>query len=78
LAGGIFPLDVLPHFLQIVLQLTPFPYLIYYPIAIFLGKITGLYLVRILLQTVLWTGLMYLVTKYLWRKGLKVYAAEGR
>jgi ABC-2 type transport system permease protein len=78
LAGGIFPLDVLPAWLQTGLQFTPFPYLIYYPIAVFLGKITGLYLVRVLLQSFIWTVCMYLFTKYLWHKGLKVYAAEGR
>lgn len=78
LAGGIFPLDVLPSSVRILLQFTPFPYLIYYPVAIFLGKITGVALLRILFQASLWTFLMYLTSKFLWHKGLRVYASEGR
>lgn len=78
LAGGIFPLDILPLWFSTALQFTPFPYLLYYPIAIFVGKISGLELLRILVQTGLWVILMFWVTKWIWRKGLEVYASEGR
>lgn len=78
LAGGIFPLDILPKSVNIILQFTPFPYLIYYPIAIFVGKITGVELLRILGQSLTWLVLMFFITKIIWHKGLKVYASEGR
>ena len=78
LAGGIFPLDILPHWTNVALQFTPFPYLIYYPIAIFLGKITGIYLLRILFQSLLYCAIMYYFAQIIWRRGLKVYASEGR
>ncbi len=77
-AGSIFPLDILPDFLKIVLQLTPFPYLIYFPIAIILGKITGFYLLQILFQSLVWAMLMFFLTKLLWKKGLKSYSSEGK
>lgn len=78
LAGGIFPLDILPRWISVALQFTPFPYLIYYPVAIFLGKITGLTMLRILLQTAVWVVILNYLTGKVWRAGLKVYGAEGR
>jgi ABC-2 type transport system permease protein len=78
LAGGIFPLDVLPNSFQLLLQFTPFPYLVYYPIAVFIGKIAGWELVRIVVQALLWTITMGLVAKFVWREGLKVHGAEGK
>lgn len=78
LAGGIFPLDILPKSINILLQFTPFPYFLYYPVAIFVGKITGLELLRILGQSLVWLIIMFGLTKILWKKGLLVYASEGR
>lgn len=78
LSGGIFPLDVLPEWLNVLLQLTPFPYMLYFPIAIFLGKVTGLELIRILLQSLIWVIVSFLLMNYLWKKGLKSYGSEGR
>lgn len=78
LAGGIFPLDILPRWASTVLQFTPFPYLVYYPIAIFVGKISGWEIVRILLQSLLWLWIMYKLTRIVWKRGLINYASEGR
>lgn len=78
LGGGIFPLDILPKFVNILLQFTPFPYLIYYPVAIFVGKIQGMELIRILGQTFIWIAVMLWLSNLVWRKGLKAYSSEGR
>jgi ABC-2 type transport system permease protein len=78
LGGSIFPLDVLPSAGFILIQFTPFPYLVYFPIAIILGRITGLYLVRILVQSFIWALLLGLLTRYIWRRGLRSYSSSGR
>lgn len=78
LSGWIFPLDILPAWLFKTLQLTPFPYLMYFPIAIISGKIVGFEIVRIICQSALWLGIIYLVNKYIWGKGLVVYQSNGR
>lgn len=78
LAGGIFPLDILPTGARIAVQFTPFPYLVYYPIAIFLGKVSGWETVRILAQSTIWLVILLHTTRWVWRKGLVAYAAEGR
>lgn len=76
-SGLIFPLDILPPVGKIVLQLTPFPYLVYYPISILIGKTTGFDLVRILIQSSLWLAIVFGLSRYFWHKGLKVYGSEG-
>lgn len=78
LAGTIFPLDILPDFLKIVAQFTPFPYLVYFPVSVFLGKIAGWEILRIFLQTFAWTAVMLFASSSFWKKGLKVYGAEGK
>jgi ABC-2 type transport system permease protein len=77
-SGMIFPLDILPGIAQQLIQLTPFPYLIYYPISIFLGKLQGWELLRILGQTIIWFLITLKFCQFLWRRGLKVYGATGR
>ncbi len=78
LSGAVFPLDILPKTVQIGLQFTPFPYLIYYPIAIFLGKIQGLEIIRILIQSTIWLFLIFRFAQFIWKKGLKTYGAYGK
>jgi len=78
LSGAIFPLDILPQPVTTLLQFTPFPYLIYYPIAIFVGKISGLEMIRIIIQALIWLFLSYKLSQLIWHKGLRVYSSEGR
>lgn len=79
LLGGLtFPLDILPTYIQHVLYLTPFPYLVFVPLQIFLGK----YNLSLAFQSVgvsaVWVLIMYGVLRTQWRFGLRAYRAEGR
>ncbi len=78
LSGGIFPLDIFPEAFQKFLYLTPFPYLLFYPLQVYLGKISGLEIVRGLITSFVWIGILLITIKYFWVKGLKRYSAEGR
>jgi ABC-2 type transport system permease protein len=78
LSGGLFPLDILPSGIQGFLYLTPFPYLIFFPLQIFLGKVTGLALIKGILISSVWSIALFYLMKRLWYKGLLVYRAEGR
>ncbi|KKT65966.1 MAG: hypothetical protein UW60_C0012G0052 [Candidatus Woesebacteria bacterium GW2011_GWA2_44_33] len=78
LSGGLFPLDILPGAVQKILYLTPFPYLIFFPIQVYLGKITGDALIGGVLIASFWVTLLWLVMGWVWRQGLLVYRAEGR
>ena len=77
LSGNIFPLDLLPKSVMTLLQFTPFPYMVYYPIAILVGKLDVFNTIRVLIQALGLLTVCYFITIKVWRRGLKVYAAVG-
>jgi ABC-2 type transport system permease protein len=76
-SGHLFPLDLLPTALQHVLFCTPFPSMLYVPIAIYMGKIAGAGIGYGLLEQGLWLLLAYALARFAWRRGIKKYAAFG-
>jgi len=78
LSGALFLLDILPKAFHEALYLTPFPYLLFFPLEIYLGKIAGLRIVRGIIISLLWSLVLWILMKSIWFRGLKVYRAEGR
>lgn len=78
LGGVMFPLDVFPKAIYNLIMLLPFPYLLFFPINVYLGKIVGPDLLRGLTIMTFWTIAGVLVLNKEWRLGLKTYQAEGR
>lgn len=76
-SGALVPLDVLPGTFQKVLSFTPFPYLIYFPIKIWLGQITFQEAGKTLLICFLWTLFCFWLAKKIWLKGSRTYGAYG-
>lgn len=76
-SGAFFPINVLPHPVQTILNLTPFPYLLYWPTLILLGKLTPEKIVFIIFVSATWMIASFLATTLIWRKGLKTYEAWG-
>jgi len=76
-AGAFFPLDVLPALLQKALQLSPFPYMVFFPINIYLERVTTSEAAGILLIQALWLSAFVWASWALWRVGLQNYSAEG-
>jgi len=78
LSGGTFPLDILPAAFQNIIYLTPFPYLLFIPIEIYLGKFEVFMVIKYLLISGFWILALIYINKKIWLAGLKVYRAEGR
>lgn len=78
LSGALFPIDVFPKVIQNILYATPFPYLVFSPLQIYLGKITGASLGAFLIIPLAWVIVGYLVLNIVWQKGLQAYEAHGR
>jgi len=76
-SGHLFPLDILPPALKEVLYFTPFPYQLYFPISIYLGKSAGMEMWRGLGCQLLWVTAAYLFARWMWRRGIKRYSAFG-
>lgn len=75
LSGLIAPLDVYPEPVRRFTELTPFPYLIYYPVNLLLGR--GAPFGRAVAVLAVWGGLAWFVQRRLWRRGLARYSAMG-
>ncbi len=76
-AGAIFPLDVLPSWLQRGLAMTPFPYLVYFPINIYLERVAHSEVLATMGLQAAWLALFVGASSWLWHRGLQSYAAEG-
>lgn len=78
LAGGFFPLDILPQTIFTALKITPFPYLLFFPIKVYLGQLTLTSILAGLTVMVIWIMIFIALVHFVWRAGLRVYAAERR
>lgn len=76
-SGHLFPLDILPRGLSQALFFTPFPYQMYFPVAIYMGKVSGMALARGLLVQLIWVGLAYGLARFMWHRGIRKYSAVG-
>ena len=76
-SGHLFPLDILPQGLQQVLQYTPFPYQLYFPVSLYLGKVTGPDLIRGFGIQATWVLIMYGMARFMWQRGIRKYSAVG-
>jgi ABC-2 type transport system permease protein len=78
IAGGhLFPLNILPPALAAVLNYTPFPYLLYFPVSIYLGKMNGPELWHGLALQAAWVLLFYALARWVWSRGIRSYTAVG-
>ena len=77
LSGHMFPIGFMPPSIQAVLKFFPFPYELYFPIAIFMGKVHGAELWQGLLIQFCWVLIIAFAANTLWQQGLKRYQAVG-
>jgi len=77
-AGGhLFPLDILPPAMANVLSFTPFPYQLYFPVSIYVGKVSGAALYQGMIIQFLWVMAAYLFARFMWARGIRKYSAVG-
>jgi ABC-2 type transport system permease protein len=77
LSGHMFPLDMLPQPWSQFVDFLPLKYLAYFPVAVFLGKVTGPDLVRELWIEAAWVIAMILIARFMFRAGVKRYSGFG-
>jgi ABC-2 type transport system permease protein len=75
--GAIIPLSFFPQILQKILLLLPFPFLIYLPMRIYLGKIPIDHVPMEFLKEVGWIAGFALLNFLIWKKGIRQYVAMG-
>ncbi len=74
-SGMIAPLDVFPEAVRDVVLWTPFPYLIYFPANLVVGRPTNV--TQGFIAIAVW-GLIFLtLNRWLWRRGVRQYSGMG-
>jgi len=77
LSGAFFPLDILPSWASRIIYFTPFPYLVFFPLKVWLGQVTAADSIRVLFICFFWLVFFFVLSNYLWKKGFKKYGAYG-
>jgi ABC-2 type transport system permease protein len=77
LSGKLFPLDTVPGTAGSLLRLLPFPYELYFPVAILMEKVSGEQLRTGLLIQAAWVLVCLLLARSLWRAGVRRYEGVG-
>lgn len=78
LSGAVFPIDILPEAIQSVLYVLPFPYLMFFPLQVYLGKLSMVVMLQGLLVSGIWMVVMIIAVSQVWTRGTKRYSAVGR
>jgi ABC-2 type transport system permease protein len=76
-SGQMFPVDLLPPPWDTLLKALPFQYMAYFPAAILVGKVEGPDLIYGLLREAGWVLAFVVVSRWLYRLGLRRYSAYG-
>jgi ABC-2 type transport system permease protein len=77
LSGQMFPLAMMPSHLREALLWTPFPYEMYFPVALFMGRIPADEIARGLVIQAVWVLIAFVAARVCWQKGLRRYGAYG-
>jgi ABC-2 type transport system permease protein len=77
LSGMLYPLDIFSPVIYNVLMLTPFPYLGYVQAKLFVKGIEFI-TPQLIISSLIWTVILYLLVKFMWQKGMKEFSFYGR
>lgn len=77
IGGAIIPISFFPAVLQRIFFLLPFPLLIYFPMNIYLGKISNCEIYIEFLKEIGWITGLLILNLIIWKRGLKYYVAMG-
>ncbi|CUO40842.1 ABC transporter permease [Clostridium disporicum] len=77
LSGTLIPIDLLPAYLQNILEWLPFKYLVFFPVSILTDSTSYDAITSGLIIQGLWVIVSYICIKFLWSIGRKKYDAYG-
>ena len=77
LSGHVFPLDIMPAWLQGFVKWSPFSYELFFPVQVCMERITGRPLAEGLCIQAGWLLVTYLFARVRWYRGVRKYQAVG-
>ena len=77
LGGVLIPLSFFPHWALTILDYTPFPYIVHFPMSVFFGEYELMDFIKNCFILMLWTIVFFTISRILWKKGLYSYHGVG-
>ena len=77
LAGRLAPLELFPAFVQTIATVSPFRWMVYFPVELLTGRLTPQETLFGLGMQVLWLGLTVVILRFVWRAGVRQFSAVG-
>lgn len=77
LSGQIAPLKLMPGWIQTIASVSPFRWMISFPLELILGRVSPIEAVQGLGVQVVWIVLAWVIMRWVWRAGVRAYSAVG-
>jgi ABC-2 type transport system permease protein len=77
LGGLMLPLNLFPDWAQQILAYTPFPYIYNFPVRLIMGDVSVALWFQGLGSSLLWCVALFAFSRFLWKRGEKVYTGVG-
>lgn len=77
LSGALIPLNLFPFWMKGVILLLPFPALIFTPTYVLQNTLSLIELSSFFITALVWSIILIIITRYLWRYSLKHYEGVG-
>ena len=77
LSGSVFPLDIFSKSVQNIFYSLPFPYLVFFPLQVYLGKLSIPTVINGMFISLGWLIVLWFSMKYVWERGMKKFSSEG-
>ena len=76
-SGTMIPLWFMPEWIYEALKATPFPYIYFTPVQIYLGQLSFSEILKQCIVQLVWILLIYLLGSFLWKRGQKKLVVQG-
>ena len=76
-SGSLFPLDLFPPIIRQILEASPFPYVLFFPVSIYLGRIDAQAIMTGIAIQAAWIFAATALAQWIWNRGIRRYAAAG-
>jgi ABC-2 type transport system permease protein len=76
-SGQFVPLTLMPKLIQDIAEYLPFQLLIYFPVQLILGNLSGAQIVQGYVTGVIWLVVAITIFSWVWRNGVKRFSAVG-
>ncbi len=77
LSGALIPLVFFPDLVQKIIQVLPFSSIIYTPVMIYLGKLSGMDVAYFILLQLFWLLVMVMLSRTVWKAVVKSLTILG-